>query len=79
MQLSDFKAVSTEEETAAAHCAEEFFNSMRNALPAGFSICLHGLLLRTSLENESRVCGVNTVTSNRHTVSFSLHALAQAC
>lgn len=47
MQLLNFKAVSADEETAAAYCAEKSFNSVRNPLPADFSICLHGLLLRT--------------------------------
>lgn len=47
MWLLNFKAVSADEETTAAYCAEKSVNSVRNPLPADFSICLHGLLLRT--------------------------------
>lgn len=46
MQLSNFKAISTDERTAAAYYAEKSFHSVRNPLASEFSIHLHRLWLR---------------------------------
>lgn len=47
MQLSNFKAVSTDEKTAAAYCAKKSFYSVRNPSAADFPVHLHRLSLRT--------------------------------
>lgn len=71
-QVSNFKAVSMDEKTAAAYCAEKSFHSVRNPLAADFSVHLHRLRLRTELDNgRQSLCWVNMESPNRHTVSFS--------